>query len=378
MWVSSRQMEDRKKEVTTMRIVIFAGGTGRRLWPISRQSSPKQFEPIVGESSTLQLAVERVAPRYGMESIYVATNERYEAIIRRQLPGLPANNIIFEPARRDLGPAVGLAMAHMAKDSLNEAVAILWSDNYIENVPAFGQLLSTAEQLVNDGKAEIVFIGETPRFANENLGWIGLGSQVGELGDIPYYGFESLTYRPPLERCREIFEQGTHVWNTGFFVTTPAYIQRLYRRFSPDLWRQIEIIESSISTDEYGDVLSRLYPELPAISFDDAILTHLDAGDALVLHSSMGWSDPGTLYALKEVINPVIDANVTKGLVIDSESQDCLIYNYESDKLLVAVGLEGMIVVNTDDAILVVHKDQIPLVKSVINELQGTDLESYS
>ena len=92
----------------------------------------------------------------------------------------------------------------------------------------------------------------------------------------------------------------------------------------------------------------------------------------------MGWSDPGTLYALKEVINPVIDANVTKGLVIDSESQDCLIYNYESDKLLVAVGLEGMIVVNTDDAIVVVHKDQIPLVKSVINELQGTDLESYS
>ena len=373
-----RPMPARAKEVTIMRIVIFAGGTGRRLWPISRQSSPKQFEPIVGEASTLQLAVERVAPRYGIENVYVATNERYAEIIRRQLPDLPEGNIIFEPARRDLGAAVGLAMAHMAKESRDAAVAILWSDNYIENVPAFGQLLSTAEQLINDDKAEIVFIGETPRFANENLGWIGLGSRVGELGDMPYYGFESLTYRPPLERCREIFEQGTHVWNTGFFVTTPAYIQRLYRQFSPELWRHIEIIESSINTDDYADVLARLYPGLPAISFDDAILTHLDAGEALVLHSSMGWSDPGTLYALKEVINPLPDANVTKGLVIDSESRDCLIYNYESGKLLVAVGLEGMIVVNTDDAILVVHKDRIPLVKSVINALQDTDLESYS
>lgn len=361
-----------------MRIVIFAGGTGRRLWPISRQTSPKQFEPIVGESSTLQLAVARVAPHYGIANVFIATHERYEQIIRRQLPELPPTNIIFEPARRDLGPAVGLAMAHMAQDGPEEPVAILWSDNYIENVPAFNELLATAKELIVEGKANILFIGETPRFANENLGWIGLGAQVGRHGNLAIYGFESLIYRPSLELCREIFQAGKHVWNTGFFVTTPSFIQRLYKHHSPELWRQLGVIEASIGTESYNETLARIYPSLQAISFDDAILTHLDPNDALVLHHQMGWSDPGTLYALKEAINPDSDANVTKGLVVDTESKDSLIYNYESDKLVVAVGLEGMIVINTDDAILVVHKDRIPLVKKVIDELQGTDMESYS
>jgi len=361
-----------------MRIVIFAGGAGRRLWPISRKASPKQFEPIIGEASTLQLAMERVAPIYGAENIFIATNENYRDIIRQQLPDLPAANIIIEPARRDLGPAVGLAMAHLMSTGEDGPVAILWSDNYIENLDAFSSLLKTAEILVHERKAEIIFIGETPRFPNENLGWIGLGREAGAIDGTPYYGFESLTYRPSLEYCRGIFAQGTHVWNTGFFVTTPGYIQRVYQQHSPAMWEQLRIIEEALRGVDYEAILARIYPEMESISFDDAILTHLDSRDALVLHSEMGWSDPGTLYALKETINPDPDANVTKGEVIDTASKDSLIYNYEAGKLLVAIGLEGMIIVNTDDAILVVHKDNIPMVKKVIENLQDTDLESYS
>lgn len=360
-----------------MRIVIFAGGAGRRLWPISRQSSPKQFEPIVGEESTLQLAVDRVAPQYGFANMFVATNERYVDIVRRQLPGVPADNILAEPARRDLGPAVGLAMSHLARFGENEPVAILWSDNYIESVPAFVDLLDKAETLVRQEEADIVFIGETPRFANENLGWISLGEFAGEVRGSPYYGFRSLVYRPPLAECREMFARGNHVWNTGFFVTTPRYIRDLYRRYSPEMWQQLREIESAMGRDDYGLTLRRVYPVMQSISFDDAILTHLDHERAKVLHSNMGWSDPGTLYALKEALDPDPLANVTKGLVVDTASRDSLIYNYEPRKLVVAVGLEGMIVVNTDDAILVVHKDHIPMVKDVINSLQDKGLESY-
>lgn len=365
-----------------MKIIIFAGGSGRRLWPLSRKKSPKQFESIIGEKSTLQLAVDRVEGAYGAENIYISTNERYTNILKGQLPQLPPDNIIGEPTRRDLAAAVGLAFTHLhhglANTADDEPVAILWGDNYMENVDNFLQLLDTSEQLLNQDKADIVFIGETPRFANANLGWLGMGEKKGEIDGEGYYQFDSLIYRPEQERCNQMFAEETHVWNTGYFVTTVGFVVEQYKRHQPTMWSKLSEIGQTIGQPHYKDVLFTIYPSLDELSFDDAILTHLEPEQALVLFSKMGWSDPGTLYALKEAINKNPQANVTKGLVIDEASEDCLIFNYESKKLVVAAGLEGMIVVNTEDALLVVHKDQIPLVKKVVNDLEGTDLESYS
>lgn len=366
-----------------MKILIFAGGAGRRLWPISRQKSPKQFEPIIGPNSTLQLAVDRVLHKYGAANIYVSTNEAYVPMVQQQLPQLPPGNIIGEPARRDLAAAVGLALAHLAHDEppdqvRREPVAILWGDNYMDQVSSFLTLMSTAEALLLDEQADILFIGETPRFPNQHLGWLGIGEKVGAHEGQPYYRFKSLTYRPSLELCREMFARKTHVWNTGYFVTRLGFVQDLYRRHQPDMAEQLARVASAIGTDQYRQRLHQIYPGLDAMSFDDAILYHIEAEQALVLHGEMGWSDPGTLYALKEAIDPEVSANVKKGLVLDHQSADCLLYNYQSDKLVVALGLEGIILVNTEDALLVVHKDHIAEVKNVINGFDGTDLEPYS
>ncbi|MEZ4516401.1 MAG: sugar phosphate nucleotidyltransferase [Chloroflexota bacterium] len=361
-----------------MRALIFAGGSGRRLWPISRQASPKQFEPIIGEESTLQMAISRVLPTYGADSIYVATNSNYLEMVQDQLPQIDPTHLIGEPTRRDLGPAVGLAMAHVAQENEDEPVAILWSDNVIENVGSFLHLMSTAESLVLETDAELVYLGETPRFANENLGWIRISDQLGTHDGEPYFRFESLTYRPSLEKCRAMFESGDYVWNTGFFVTRPRFIRSLYRQYMPEMWEQLSEIEASIGTDNYETVLNDVYPKMESISFDDAILAHMEPGQALVLHSDMGWSDPGTLYALKETVAPDPEINATKGLVIDASCRDSLIYNYEPEKLVMTIGLDGVIVVNTEDALLVAHKDSIPQLKEEVNKLEGTELEKYS
>lgn len=363
-----------------MKIIIFAGGSGRRLWPISRQKSPKQFEQIIGDKSTLQLAVDRVQGKYGAENIFVSTNSKYADLVQAQLPQIPSQNIISEPMRRDLAAAVGLAVTHLGKaaDNPKEPIAILWGDNYMDRVDNFLKVMNTAECLLARRQADILFIGETPRFANENLGWLGLGEQVDEIDGQPYYRFNSLTYRPPLDECRRMFAQNSHVWNTGYFVTTLGFVQNLYQQNQPVMWQKLTAIGQNIGADEYDAVLNSVYPELDEISFDDAILTHIPPEKALVLHSEMGWSDPGTLYSLKEAINGDIDANVVKGLVVAEKSADCLIYNYEPKKLVVAAGLEGLIVVNTDDAVLVVHKDQIPLVKKIVNDMEGTELEPFS
>lgn len=366
-----------------MKIVIFAGGSGRRLWPISRQKSPKQFEPIIGDRSTLQLAAGRVLDAYGAENIFISTNEKYAEMVKTQLPELPPTNVIGEPARRDLAAAVGLAISHLSqatpKEKLDdEPIAILWGDNYMDNVPNFLQVMDTAEKLLQQKKANILFIGETPRFANENLGWIGLGEQLGTLNGQPYYRFGSLTYRPPLADCRRMFAEKSHVWNTGYFVTTLGFVRQLYQKYQPNLWQQLGKIEAAIGRENYQDVLHEIYPGLDVVSFDDAVLQYVDPENALVLHAEMGWSDPGTLYALKEAINPDETANVTSGLVLTENCQDSLIYNYETGKLVVTVGVEGLVVVNTEDAVLVVHKDQIPLVKKIVDGFEGTELEKYS
>jgi mannose-1-phosphate guanylyltransferase len=362
-----------------MKIIIFAGGTGRRLWPISRKNSPKQFEPIIGHKSTVQLAVARLLERFSVEDILISTNEAYLGILHEQLPEIPQVNFIGEPVRRDLAAAVGLGMVHaMNRFGPDEPVAIIWGDNYMTDQSAFLGLLNSAEKILDAGRAKMIFIGETPRFANNNLGWIGLGPELGIEAGTPFYTQESWFYRPPLDLCRKMFDSGDYVWNTGYFVSRAGYIIDAYIRFQPVIWKHLSAIRDAIKVDEYSTVLHQEYLQIEVASFDDAIVKHIDSKDAVVLHGNTGWSDPGTLYALKEAVNPRQESNVEKGLVKSLDTRDSLLYNYEPGKLLTAVGLDGMVVVNTEDAILVVHKDDISLVKELVDDLSTSELEKYS
>jgi len=362
-----------------MKIVVFAGGTGRRLWPISRQKSPKQFEPIIDSKSTVQLTMDRLKNLVGIENIFISTNERYVDILVEQLPDVPVDHFIGEPERRDLAAAVGLAMLHIHNEfGPNEAVAIVWGDNYMTDEAAFVRLLNSGESIIKEGKAKIVYIGETPRFANNNLGWIGIGEERGEAEGLAYHDYVSWIYRPPLLECEQMFASGNFVWNTGYFVTTSGFILEAYQEFQPTIWNGLQEISQTLNDSSYTSTLQRVYPNFESVSFDDAIVRNIDTKLAVVLHGKTGWSDPGTLYALKESVDSDPEVNVKKGLVVELSTRDSLLYNYEDGKLLAVAGLDGMVVVNTEDAILVVHKDDINLVKEIVNGLIETELEKYS
>jgi mannose-1-phosphate guanylyltransferase len=246
------------------------------------------------------------------------------------------------------------------------------------NEAAFMNLLNSGEAIIQADKAKIVYIGETPRFANNNLGWIGIGEELGEADGLAYHEYSSWIYRPPLVECEAMFASGNFVWNTGYFVTTSGFILEAYQEFQPTIWNGLHEISQSMNGPEYLETLHRVYPGLESVSFDDAIVQNFDSKLAVVLHGTTGWSDPGTLYALKESVDSDPDVNVKKGLVVDLSTRDSLLYNYEEGKLLAVAGLDGMVVVNTEDALLVVHKDDINLVKEIVNGLIATELEKYS
>lgn len=358
-----------------MKIVVFAGGVGTRLWPLSRKNSPKQFEQIIGDKSTLQLAIDRLSPDFKPEDIYVSTGKKYKDIIFNQLPQIPKENFIFEPEMRDVGPAVGLALALIGKNYPNVPVAILWSDHFVKKERRLREVLKMAEGLVRKNPSSIIFIGQRARFANQNLGWIEFGDKKAEIRDTKVFHFKRLIYRPKLEEAESYLKADNFAWNPGYFVTTPKFMLSQFKEFTPDLYQGLMAIQKSKGTDERSEeVLNRIYPNFEKISFDNAILERVDPKYALVIAADLGWSDIGAWEALKEALEVSSNQNVTKGKVLINDSEDNLLFNY-TDQLAVGIDLKGMIVINTDDVLLICNKNSVPKIKKLVESLAGTQNE---
>lgn len=355
-----------------MKAIIFAGGVGTRLWPLSRQNTPKQFEKITGNKSTLQLAVERLYPSFKPEDIYVSTGEKYKDIVFEQLIEIPRENFIFEPEVRDVGPAVANACAIVGKRSANEPVAIIWSDHFVKKERRFREVLGFAEKLVLKDPNLLIFIGQRARFANQNLGWLEFGEEVDSIRDTKIFEFKRLIYRPSLEQAEKFLESDKFAWNPGYFVTSPHFILKSFKEFAPDIYKGVKKIQESYGTEKYEDTLKKVYPTLEKISFDDAVLEKLSADNVRVIAADLGWSDVGAWEALKEALQLHSSENVNRGKVLLTDSEDNLVFNY-TDQLAVGIDLNGMIVINTDDVLLVCTKNSIPKIKKLVESLKGTE-----
>ncbi len=358
-----------------MKIVIFAGGVGSRLWPLSRKNSPKQFEKIVGDKSMLQIAVSKLFPDFGLNDIYISTGKTYSETIKKQLPELPSENVITEPEMRDVGPAVGLITALFSKVNPDEPMALLWgSDHLVKKEEVFRKALKAAEEIVTDNNRKMVFIGQEPRFASQNLGYIGFGKKLKEIKDIPIFEFSGFKYRPDLETAKQYLADKHHAWNLGYFVTTPKFLWELFEKHAPELFNKLKKIKEAYKTPQFDKVLKEIYPTIEKISFDNAILEKMDKKYAEVMSIDIGWSDIGAWEALKEALSETEDENVTKGKVLIEDSKDTLLFNY-TDQLAVGIDLESLLVINTEDVLLVCPKDSVPKIKKLVESLKGTDHE---
>ncbi len=358
-----------------MKIVLFAGGVGSRLWPLSRKNSPKQFEKIIADRSMLQIAVHKLFPEFKWEDIYISTGKTYKNIIIEQLPQLPKNNIIIEPEMRDVGPAVGLIIAQFAKTNPDEPIVLLWgSDHLVKREDYFRKILRTAEKLVLEKPESIVFIGQKPRYGNQNVGYIEFGREQTKRDDLSVYEFKSFQYAPPLEIAQRYANDGKHAWNLGYFVTTAGFLWKLFEKFSPELFKQLKQIQDAFGTPAYEKVLQRIYPTIEKISFDHAVLERMDPESGMVISADIGWSDIGAWEAMKEALSDTVESNVTKGKIILEDCTDSIVHN-STEQLVVGIDLNGLVVVSTDDVILICPKDSVPKIKKFVTSLKGTEHE---
>lgn len=360
-----------------MKVVIFAGGVGTRLWPLSRKNTPKQFEKIIGDKSTLQLMNDRVEPIVKPEDIYISSGKKYQNIICKQLPKLPKSNVILEPEMRDVGPAVGLVTAILAKVAPDEPFIILWSDHLVKNEDKFRNVLQAVESILRKDKEKIVFIGQKSRFPSQNLGWIESGKETNTVDKIPVYEFKSFHYRPNKETAEKYHNSHNHSWNPGYFGTTAGFLFSLYKKFQPEIHKKLKKIQDAWGTKDFEKVLSKTYPTFPKESFDDLIIENLSPKDGCVLSADLGWSDIGAWEALKEALSQESEENVFKGDALAKDTKDTLIFNY-TNQLVVGIDLEGFIIVNTEDVIMICPKDSVPKVKKVVKSLAGTKHESLT
>ena len=345
--------------------VIMAGGKGERFWPWSRSSVPKQFLSLVGDSSLLQRTIGRVSRLIPMERIYVVTGLEYVGLIRSQLPSLPSGNIIIEPVGRDTAPCAGLAALYLERNGHDSVMAVLPADHVIrdeeEFLGVFRAALEAAERF-----GGLVTIGIRPTRPETGYGYIKMGSPLEAVEGRQVYRVERFTEKPDLKTAREFVEEGSYLWNSGMFFWRTSVLRREISLHLPDIHNRLERIEADLGTPSEWETLEQEFPKMQKISIDYGIMEK--AANAHVIPGEFGWDDAGSWSALERVMGVDRDGNVVAGKVIAVDTSRSIIQGRH--RLIATVGIADLIVVETDDAVLVCKKGREQDVKALLARLK--------
>lgn len=344
--------------------VIVAGGSGTRLWPLSRQHHPKQALKLVGERTMFQYAVERIAPIFPAERVFVVTREAHAPILMEQAPQLPEENFILEPEGRGTAPAIGLAAAHLSARDPDAIMAILTADHFISATDEFCQVLSAVEQIAAQGS--LVTLGITPSSASTGFGYIHKGAAQGEQNGNTYFAVRRFTEKPDPNTAQEMVASGDYSWNSGMFIWRVADILAEFQRQMPDFHAQLQQVSAAIDTLDYEQVLLRVWPKVKKETIDYGIME--GAKRVVVIPVDIGWTDVGSWGSMFDLLPIDEHANVSVGEHLSVDTHRTLVY---ADKRLVAtLGVEDLVIIDSEDALLVCSRQREQDVKLLVETLQ--------
>ena len=350
--------------------LIMAGGRGERFWPRSRKHMPKQFLSLTDDGKTMiQLTVERIRPLVELEDIYIATNKDYKPLVLEQLPGIPEENILCEPIGRNTAPCIGLGAIHIAKKYEDALMMVLPSDHLIKYNTMFVNTLSEGCAVAEKG-ANLVTIGITPDYPETGYGYIKFNS---DKTDGQAYEVERFVEKPSLEVAKEYLATEEYLWNSGMFVWKISTILNNMKEFMPKTYEGLVKIQDAIGTEEQESVLEAEFEKMDSESIDYGIMEK--AENIFVLPGTFGWDDVGSWLAVGRIRSTNEFGNAVQGNVITVETKNSIIEG--SDKLIAAVGLEDIIVVDTEDALLICDKGHAGDIKKVLENLRICNRNEY-
>lgn len=360
--------------------VIMAGGGGTRLWPLSRQSRPKQMLQLIDDYTLFQIAVKRLETLIPPERILVVTNKEHSIELRKQAPELLEANFLLEPQPRGTAPAIGLAAAFLRKQAPNAVMAVLTADHYIGNEAEFRSHLLAAKQLAD--QAHLVTLGIDPGYAATQYGYIQMGEPLGEVGGYPAFKVQRFKEKPDAVEAKRMLEAGNYAWNSGMFIWNVERIWNEFARHMKKLHAALERISQAWGTAEFDTVLNYEWPRIAAQTIDYGIMEH--AKDVVVIPAKgIRWNDVGSWSSLFEVLGADERGNLVRHeMHLDFESRNSLVFENTvhgngQERMIVTVGVENLVVVDTGDVLLICSKERSQDLRKVIELLKEKGLQKY-
>jgi mannose-1-phosphate guanylyltransferase len=348
--------------------VILAGGSGTRFWPKSRKKKPKQLLNMIGTSSMLRQTVDRILPIVPYERILIVAGMNLEDAIRQNLPELPSDNLLLEPVGRNTAPAIGFAALVLRKRDPHAVMAVLPADHVIKKRDRLLNVLEKCEKTVKQN-TYLITLGITPTRAETGYGYIEQGEPFAD----GIFRVQCFTEKPDRKTAEEFLRTGRFSWNSGMFLWKAADILSAMEHLCPELHQSLKEIDQALGTDEERIVIHKVYERIQSDSIDYAVMEK--SRNVLVIPVELGWSDVGSWSALEEVHDKDENGNILQGNPLVLNTRNSILSSEK--RLIAAVGVEDLIIVETEDALLVCHKEQAQEVKKIVELLKVRGLDQY-
>ncbi len=345
--------------------VIMAGGSGTRFWPLSRKTRPKQFLPITGPKTMIEETVARLRPLLPLEAIYTISDKRQAGAMRKLIPGLVADNVLVEPAARNTAASLILATARVYLRDPRTVVFALPADHLIIRPARFIRKLRAAAEAAAE-KDVIVTFGIPPTGASTGFGYIHYSDRnLEKIGGTVFHPVIRFKEKPKLAQAKKFLAQGNHAWNSGMFIWRADVFARKLEQFAPDFFPYWKRILRGLEKNS-ASAIAKVFWEIPATSIDYALMEKTRG--VLMAEGNFGWSDVGSWASLADIWPRDEAGNARNGESLFIDSRNCLVHSPR--RLTAVVGLDDVIVVDTEEAILVCHKKADQRVKDVIENLR--------